>query len=84
MEFGIEKCAIQVMKTVRRKKTGRIELPNQERIKTLGENESYLEILDTIKQSWKKNQPKNSSDKGKNFSKPNSAAEILSEGKASR
>ena len=51
---GIEKCAILVMKSGKRHLTRRIELPNEDRVRTLGENETYkyLSILeaDTIKQ----------------------------------
>ena len=54
MEFGIEKCAMLVMKSGKRHMTDEIELPNQDKIRTLGENETYkyLGILetDTIKQ----------------------------------
>ena len=54
MEFGIEKCALFVMKSDKRRLTDRIELPNQDKIRTLAENEThkYLGILeaDTIKQ----------------------------------
>ena len=54
MEFGIEKCAILVMKSGKWHRTDRMELPNQDKIRTLGENETYkyLGILeaDTIKQ----------------------------------
>ena len=54
MEFGMEKCAILVMKSVKRHLTDGIELPNQDKVRTLAENETYkyLGILkaDTIKQ----------------------------------
>ena len=54
IEFGIEKCAMIVMKSGKRHITERMELPNQDKIRTLGENETYicLGILeaDTIKQ----------------------------------
>ena len=54
MEFGIEKCATLVMKSDKRQLTDGMELPNQDKIKTLAENETYkyLDILeaDTIKQ----------------------------------
>ena len=54
MEFGIEKCAMFVMKSGKRHRTDGIELPNQDKIRTLGENDTYkyLGILeaDTIKQ----------------------------------
>ena len=54
MEFGIEKCAMLFMKSGKRHMTLGIELPNQDKIRTLRENETYkyLAILeaDTIKQ----------------------------------
>ena len=59
MEFGIEKCALFVMKSGKRNLTDGIELPNQDKIRTLAENETYkhLGILeaDTIKQGEMKN-----------------------------
>ena len=59
MEFGIEKCALLVMKSGKRHLTDGIELPNQDKIRTLAENETYkyLGILeaDTIKQVQMKN-----------------------------
>ena len=53
MEFGIEKCAMLVMKSGKRRLTYRMELPNQDKIKTLAENDT-LEA-DTIKQVEMKN-----------------------------
>ena len=57
MKFGIEKFAILVMKSCKRYLTGGMELPNQEKIRTLGEKETYqyLGILEavTIKQLMK-------------------------------
>ena len=54
MEFGIEKCAMLVMKSGKLHMTDEMELPNQDKIRTLAENETYkyLGILedDTIKQ----------------------------------
>ena len=54
MEFGIEKCAMLVIKSGKRHMADGMELPNQDKIRTLGENETYkyLGILetDTIKQ----------------------------------
>ena len=54
MQFGIEKRAVLVMKRGKRHMTDGMELPNQNKIRTLGENETYkyLGILetDTIKQ----------------------------------
>ena len=59
MEFGIEKCALLVMKSGKRHLTDGIELPNQDKIRTLAENVTYkyLGILeaDTIKQVEMKN-----------------------------
>ena len=54
MEFGREKCAMLVMKSGERHMRGGMELPNQDKIRTLGEKETYkyLGILEanTIKQ----------------------------------
>ena len=54
MQFGIEKCAMLVMKSGKRHLADGMELPNQDKIKTLAENETYkyLGILeaDAIKQ----------------------------------
>ena len=41
MEFDIEKRAMQVMKSGKRHLTDRMELPNQDKIRTLGEKETY-------------------------------------------
>ena len=53
--FGIEKCAMLVMKSGKRQRTDGMELPNKDKKKTLAENETYkyLGILevDTIKQA---------------------------------
>ena len=53
MEFGIEKCAMLVMKSGKGHMSDGMKLPNHGKIRTLGENESYryLGILeaDTIK-----------------------------------
>ena len=54
MEFDIEKCAMLVMKSGKRHLTDGLALPNQDKNRTLAENETYkyLGILeaDTIKQ----------------------------------
>ena len=54
MEFVIEKCAMLIMKSGIRHMMEGVDLPNQEKVKTLGEKETYkyLRILDadTIKQ----------------------------------
>ena len=53
MEFGIEKCALLVIKSGKQHLTDRMELLNQDKIRMLGEKETYkyLGILeaDTIK-----------------------------------
>ena len=41
MEFGIEKCAMLIMESVKRQLTDGMELQNKEKIKTLAENETY-------------------------------------------
>ena len=41
MNFGIEKCAMLVMKSGKRHLTDGMELPNQDKIRTLAENETY-------------------------------------------
>ena len=54
MEFGLEKCAMLVMKSVERHITERVELPNQTVIRTLREKETYKYLgifeTDAIKQ----------------------------------
>ena len=59
MEFGSEKCALLVMKSGKRHLTDGRELPNQDKIRTPAENETYkyLRILEagTIKQEERKN-----------------------------
>ena len=41
MEFGREKCAMQIMKSRKRQMTEGIELPNQGKIRMLGEKETH-------------------------------------------
>ena len=59
MEFGSEKCALLVIKSGKQHLTDGIELPNQDKVRTLAENETYkyLGILeaDTTKQVEMKN-----------------------------
>ena len=54
MEFEIEKCAMLVMKSGKRHLTDGIELPNQDKIRTPGEKETYKDLdifeADTLKQ----------------------------------
>ena len=62
MEFGIEKYAMLVMKSGKRHLTDGMELPSQDKIRTLGEKETYkyLGILeaDTTKQEEMKDKIK--------------------------
>ena len=55
MEFGMEKSAMLIMKSRKLQMIERIELPNQDKTRTLGEKETYkyLEILeaDTMEQA---------------------------------
>ena len=83
MEFGIEKCAMLVMKSGKQQLTDGMELPNEDKIKTLAENETYkylgIEEADTIKQvEMKEKIPKNIAGELENHSRQNSIAEILS------
>ena len=54
MKLGIEKCAMLVMKSGKRHMTDGMEQPNPDKIRTLGENETYKYLVifeaDTIKQ----------------------------------
>ena len=54
VDFSIEKCAMLAMKSGKRQLTDGMELPNQDKIKTLAENETYnysgILEADTIKQ----------------------------------
>ena len=54
MEFGIEKCSMLIIKSGKPYMTNRMELLNQDKIRTIGEKETYkyFGILeaDTIKQ----------------------------------
>ena len=58
MEVGIQICAMLIMRRRKQQMTEGIDLPNQEKIRTLGvkENYKYSVILeaDTIKQAEKK------------------------------
>ena len=41
MEFGIEKCIMQVMRLIMRQIKEEIGLPNHESVRALGEKENY-------------------------------------------
>ena len=53
IEFGKEKCAILAMTSSKQRTTDGMELPNQDKIRTLGEKETYkclgVSETDTIK-----------------------------------
>ena len=84
MEFGMEKCAMLVMKSGKRYITEEMELQNQDKIRTLGANAAYkyLGILEaeTINQMEMKDkiQKKNFAGEQENYSRQNSLAETLS------
>ena len=79
MEYGIEKCAMLIMKSGKRQKTEGRELSNEEKVRTFGEKEHYKYLGklegDTIKQVEKKSK-KNTSGERENYSKPNYIAKI--------
>ena len=54
MEFGIENCAMLLMKSSKQHLTDEMDLPSQDKIRTLGEKETYTYLgileVDTIKQ----------------------------------
>ena len=83
MEFGLEKCAMLRIRGGKRQITEGIELTNQERIRTL-EEENYKNFgileTDSTEQVEMKGKKKGMSTFGKreNFSKPSSAVEISS------
>ena len=79
----MEKCAMLVMNSSKRHLTNGMELPNQDKIKTLRENETYKYLdnleADTIKQvKWKTKFEKNISGELENYSRQNSLAETRS------
>ena len=77
MEFGIEKCAMLVMKSGKRHFTYRMELPNQDKIRTLGEKETYkyLGILEAY--TIKPEEMREKKIKKEYFRRTNSIAEIF-------
>ena len=44
MEFGIEKCAMLEIKSGKRHLTDGMELPNEDKIRTLGEKETIKQV----------------------------------------
>ena len=80
MEFGIEKCTLLVMKSGKRHLTDGIEQPNQDKIRTLAENETYKywRLTPSNKWKWKTKYKKNISGELENYSRQSSLAETLS------
>ena len=82
IEFGIEKCAMIVMKSGKQNLTHGMELPNQDKIRTLGEKEifKYLRILeaDTIKRGDERRKIKIISGESESYTRQNYQAETLS------
>ena len=83
MEFGIEKCSLLVIKNGKWHLTDGIKLPNQDKIRTLAENETYkysgILESDTIKQVEMKNKiQKEYIRELENYWRQNSIAETLS------
>ena len=75
MKFGPEKCAILIIRSREILITGGIEQPNQERIRTSGEKETYKYLgllkVETIRQVVMKEKiKKNISKKRESYSKP--------------
>ena len=81
IEFGTEKCSMRIMRSGKRQITEGMELPDQERIKTLGEKESYKNFgileMETIKQVEMK-EKKSISEGRENCWKPSSTRGISS------
>ena len=77
MEFGREKCALHVMKISKRHITDGMGLPNQDKIRMLGEKETYkyLGILEADKWKRKMKFKKNILGELENYSRQNSVAE---------
>ena len=83
MEFFIEKCAMPVRKSGKRHLMDSMELPNQDKIRTLGEKETYTYFVilvdDTIKQvQIKEKIRKDISGEPESYSRQNYVAETLS------
>ena len=81
MEFGIEKCAMKVMKSGKWHLTDGLELPNQDQVRMPRVKETYkylgISEADTIMR-WKKKSRKNISGKPESQSRQNHVAETLS------
>ena len=85
IEFGIEKCAILIMKSGKRETAEGIELLSQKSIRTIGEKENYNFFRTNGSRPSQTNgdegeKKKEKKEEQENFSKPSSAAEISSKG----
>ena len=83
IEFGIEKFAMLVMKNGKRHLTDGMELPNEDKIRTLSENETYKylgswRLTPSNKWKWKTKPKKNISGELENYSRQNTLAETSS------
>ena len=82
MEFGLEKCAMIVIKSGKQHLTDGMELPNQDMIRRLREKETYkyLDILeaDTIKNFEMKEKIKEYLRRTRKLLETNNVAENLS------
>ena len=84
MEFGIEKCAMLVMKRGKQHMTDGMELPNRDKIRSLGKKMKPTitwvswRLTPSNKWKWKTRFEKNISAELENYSRQNSPAETLS------
>ena len=83
MEFGIEKCAMLIMKSGKRHLTKGMELQNQDKFRTLGNNGTYKywefwRLTSSNKCKWKKKVKKNISGELETYLRQNSLSETLS------
>ena len=80
MEFDVENCAMLVMKSSKRYMTDGIELPNHDKIRTLGEKETWAswKLTSSDKWKWKTRFKKNISGELENHLRQNSPAETSS------
>ena len=83
MEFGIEKCAMLVMKSGKQQLTDGMEQPNQDKIRTLAENETYkylgiLRVTSWNKWKWKTNFKNNITGELESYSRHSYLAKTLS------
>ena len=80
MEFGLEKCAMLIRKSAKRETKEGIELPNQIGMRTHREKENYkyFRNIKSGHHQTSRMKKKEYLRTTRNFSKPNSAAEIPS------